>query len=75
MKERLTSIEPLGVDLRAGMAGATPDSPPEYAMICNLSFGTIEELSNALATHGSELTGDIKNFTNVQPIMQISQSV
>ncbi len=75
VKERLTSIGLIGVDLRAGMAGAAPDSPPMYEMVANLNFGTIEELSNALATHGPELTGDIPNFTNVQAIMQISQSV
>jgi uncharacterized protein (TIGR02118 family) len=75
VKERLTSIGLTNVDLRAGVAGAAPDSPPAYAMVCNLSFGTVEELQNALATHGPELVGDIPNFTNVQPIMQISQSV
>lgn len=74
VKERLTSIGLTSVDLRAGIAGGTPDSPPAYAMVCNLNFDTIEALQNALATHGAELVGDIPNFTNVQPTMQISQS-
>ena len=75
VKERLTSIGLISVDLRAGLAGgAGPDSPPDYAMICNLNFGGIEELQNAMAAHGLELTGDIPNFTNVQPTMQISQT-
>ena len=74
VKERLSSIGLISVDLRAGLAGVAPDSPPAYAMICNLNFGTIEELQNAMAAHGPELTGDISNFTNVQPTMQISQT-
>lgn len=74
VKERLTSAGLTGVDLRTGLAGGAPDSPATYAMICNLNFGTLEELQNALVTHGPELTGDIPNFTNVQPTMQISQS-
>jgi uncharacterized protein (TIGR02118 family) len=75
VKERLTSIGLISVTLRTGLAGAAPDSPPRYVMIANLNFGSIEELQNALATHGAELTGDIRNFTNVQPVMQISQVV
>ena len=74
VKERLASIGLVGVDLRAGLAGVAPNSPSDYAMICNLNFGSIEELQNAMAAHGPELTGDIPNFTNVQPKMQISQS-
>ena len=75
VKERLASAGLTGVDLRQGLAGGgAPDSPAMYAMICNLNFGTVEELQNALATHGPELTADVPNFTNVQPIMQISQS-
>lgn len=74
VKERLASVGLMGVDLRTGLAGGAPDSPPAYTMICNLSFNSIEELQNALATHGPELIADIPNFTNVQPIMQISQS-
>lgn len=72
VKERLTSIGLTGVDLRTGLAGGASDTPPIYAMIGNLNFSTIEELQTALAMHGPELIGDIPNFTNVQPTMQIS---
>ena len=75
VKERLTSGGLMGVDLRQGLAGGGgPDSPATYAMICNLNFGTAEELQTAMNTHGAELMADIPNFTNVQPTMQISQS-
>jgi uncharacterized protein (TIGR02118 family) len=75
VKERLTAIGLTSVTLRAGAAGAAPDSPPSYAMICDLNFASVEALQNALATHGAELTGDIPNFTNVRPMMQISQAL
>lgn len=75
VKERLTPIGLIGVNLLQGLAGAAPDSPPAYVVIGNLNFGTIDELQNALGTHGPELIGDIPNFTNTEPIMQISQSV
>ncbi len=74
VRELLTPMGLTNVDLRSGLVGGASDTPPAYAMICNLSFGTIEEIQNALARHGPELLGDIPNFTNVEPIIQISQS-
>jgi uncharacterized protein (TIGR02118 family) len=74
VKERLTPVGLSGVDLRVGMAGAAPDSPADYAMICNLNFSSVEEIQNAFVVAGAEIMGDIPNFTNVQPLMQISQS-
>ena len=75
VRERLTPVGLVSIDLEAGLAGGTPDSPPAYAMIGRLNFANLDELQNALAAHGPELMGDIPNFTNVQPLMQISQSV
>jgi uncharacterized protein (TIGR02118 family) len=75
VRERLTPAGLTGIDLNAGLAGGAPDSPPTYAMICNLRFASLDALQSALAAHGPELMGDIPNFTNVQPILQISQSV
>lgn len=73
VRERLTPFGLTGINLETGMAGAAPDSPPAYTMICRLNFSSTDELQNALGTHGPELTGDIPNFTDVQPLMQISQ--
>lgn len=75
VRKRLTPASLIGIDLEAGLAGATPDSPPAYAMIGRLNFASLDELQNALTAHGPELMGDIPNFTNVQPLMQISQAV
>ena len=75
VRERLTPAGLIGIDLEAGLAGGAPDSPPAYAMIGRLNFASLDELQNALSAHGPELLGDIPNFTDVQPLMQISQSV
>jgi uncharacterized protein (TIGR02118 family) len=75
VRERLTPMGLTGVDLYEGLAGGAPDSPPAYTMVGQLKFNTLEELQAALATHGPELMGDIANFTDVQPIMQISRVV
>ena len=75
VREVLTPEGLVSVELRAGMAGAAPDSLPAYAMICQLNFGTLEETQSALTKHGPELMADIPNFTDVLPEIQISESV
>lgn len=75
VKERLTPMGLTIVHLETGLAGATPDSPPAFVMIGHLKFNTIEEIQAALATHGPELWGDIANFTDAQPVMQINLTV
>lgn len=73
VRERLTSLGLMGIDAEQGLAGGAPDSPPSYSVITRLNFNSVEEMQNALAVHGAELIGDIPNFTDVQPLMQISQ--
>ena len=75
VRERLTPIGVVSIDLAAGLAGGVSDSLPACAMIGRLNFASLDELQNALSAHGPELIGDIPKFTDVQPLMQISQSV
>lgn len=73
VRERLTPLGLTGFDVETGLAGGAPDTPPAYALIARLNFATIDDLQAALGTHGAELIADIPNFTDAQPVMQISQ--
>lgn len=73
VKERLTPLGLQHIDVEEGLAGPTPDVPPAYALIGSLNFETLDQLQQALNEHSAELIADIPNFTNVQPIMQVSQ--
>ena len=75
VKERLTPFGLVGVDLQEGLTGATSTDLPTYIMITGLIFNTTDELSTGMGSHGPELLGDIPNFTDQQPITQVSQSV
>jgi len=75
VRELLTPMGLTGIDLEQGLAGGAPNTPPAYTLIGKLNFTTIEELQAALMTHGPALMGDIPNFTDVQPVMQISRSL
>ena len=58
-----------------GLGTLTPGEPPPYAAIGYLLFESMEDLQKGLATHGAEIMGDIPNFTNVQPQIQIGSIV
>ena len=61
------------IDIEERLVGPTPDVPPAYALIGSLNFETLDQLQQVLNEHSAELIADIYNFTNVQPIMQVSQ--
>ena len=44
----------------------------EVATLCHLRFDSVEAFQKAFGPHAAEITGDIPNYTNVQPIIQIS---
>ena len=58
-----------------GLGSLMPGEPPPYAAIGTLLFETMEDLQKGLAAHGAEIMGDIPNFTDVQPVIQIGSVV
>ena len=56
-----------------GISAVEPGSPPAYSAMGHLYFETVEAFQAAFAQHGAELVADIPNYTNVQPVIQISE--
>jgi uncharacterized protein (TIGR02118 family) len=55
---------------------ASPDgSAASFICMANIWIKSVEELQATLATSGKEIMGDIPNFTNIQPIIQIDEVV
>jgi uncharacterized protein (TIGR02118 family) len=52
--------------------GAAGGAAASYSVIALLSFGSAQEFQTAVEQHGKEIIGDIPNFTNLQPIIQIN---
>jgi uncharacterized protein (TIGR02118 family) len=53
-----------------------PDgSAAQFTLIALLSFASAQDFQAALAKHGAELLADIKNFTDVQPVLQLNEPV
>ena len=45
---------------------------PAYIALYHYSFDTIENFMAAFMPHTEELQGDIKNYTNIEPVLQIN---
>jgi uncharacterized protein (TIGR02118 family) len=72
VKERWTSMGLEEVRLVKGRN--TPDgSPPLYPVMALLTFRSLQDFQSASGAHGAEIFADIPKFTNVQPILQISE--
>lgn len=66
-----SAIKALTVDV--GTSGAAPGSLPAFSAIFNLTCDTAESFYAAFTLHAEQLQADITNYTNVEPIIQISE--
>lgn len=61
--------------LDRGLSGNGPDTPPTYVAMSHVFCDSLDSLLEAFSPHTDELRGDIRNFTDVIPIVQLSEVV
>ena len=61
-----------GVAVEQGIGGAAPGSPPAYVAMGHLYFASVADFQTAFAPHATAILADIPNYTNIQPLIQIS---
>jgi len=72
VKEKLgTALK--GVAVEHGLSGPEPGSPAIYAALGHLFFDSVETFQSAFGPHAKAIMGDIPNYTDVQPTIQISE--
>ena len=62
-----------GVSVEIGVTGAEPGQPPAFAAICAFTCESATAFTEAFMPHASVLQGDIPNYTDVAPIIQMSE--
>lgn len=62
-----------GMMVDQGLAGGTPGSAAAYIAMGHILYDSVEAFQAVFAQHGPVLLADIPNFTNVQPVIQISE--
>jgi len=58
-----------------GMAGGAPGDPPTYAAAGHLFCESVDAFQAGFGPHTQEIMGDIPNYTNITPLIQISEVV
>ena len=72
------AIELIGEALKkgevdAGIGGALPGEAPTFVAMTHMTFESVETFQAAFAPHAEKIMGDLPNFTNIQPKIQISE--
>ncbi len=62
-----------GYEIEHGFSGREPGSNPTYVAIANLYFDSVEDFKSSYGPNAAEIQGDIPNYTDIQPTMQISR--
>lgn len=57
----------------SGLAGGAPDEAPVFIAIGHLTFESLETFHNAFGPNGEKIMADLPNFTDIKPLVQISE--
>jgi uncharacterized protein (TIGR02118 family) len=64
-----------GASIEKGLAGGAPGSVAPYATMSNLYFESVDAFQNSFGPNVDEIMGDLPNFTNIAPSIQISEVI
>jgi uncharacterized protein (TIGR02118 family) len=56
-----------------GLSGAQPGSKPNFVAWVHFLFDSLETFQSSFAPHIEKFSADIPNYTNIEPIFQISE--
>jgi uncharacterized protein (TIGR02118 family) len=72
MSARLLGSAVKAISVEIGRSGVTAEDQPPFAAICGFTCETLQDFNDAFLPVASELQGDIPNYTDIEPIIQIS---
>jgi len=62
-----------GVSVERGLGGAVPGTDAAYIAMCHFLFNSAEDFMAAFMPHAEVLQGDMPNYTDIEPVIQISE--
>ena len=61
------------VSVEQGIAGMAPGAPAAFVAMGHLYCDSAEAFQAAVAPHAQDIMGDIPNYTDIEPTIQISE--
>ena len=62
-----------GATVEKGLGGGSPGAPATYAAMGNLYFDSVQAFENSFGPNADKIMGDLPNFTNIEPVIQVSE--
>ncbi len=62
-----------GVSVERGIGVTDPQIESSFVAMCHYYFDTPEDFMTAFMPHAGELQGDLSNYSNIQPVIQINE--
>lgn len=63
----------MGVSVERGIEIEESGIQSSYVAMCHYYFDTLENFMTAFMPHADVLQGDIPNYTNLQPVIQVNK--
>ncbi len=64
-----------GIELDLGIGNGVPNQPATYIAIAHLKFNDIASFQKAFGPHAATFATDVKNYTNGEGELQISELI
>jgi uncharacterized protein (TIGR02118 family) len=61
------------MELDLGLAGRKPDELAPFVAIAHLKFDSVKSFQESFGPHAEIFAADVKNYSNVQGVLQISE--
>ena len=58
-----------------GLGGGAPGSPAPYVAMCHIFCESVQAFQDGFGPHSQEILADIANYTDLSPVIQISEIV
>jgi uncharacterized protein (TIGR02118 family) len=63
------------VDIDQGLGGAQPGSKPAFIAMAHMHFDSVDAFQKAFGPHAATILADTPNYTDIRPIIQISNEL
>ena len=73
MAKRLMGSAMKGCVVERGVNAGPPDTKPSYIVIARMEFESVDAFYKAFVPHMDTLRNDIPKYTDIEPVIQISE--
>ncbi len=73
VRKLLTPYGLVLTEVDRGVGSNPPGTPAPYVAVGHLIFNSMEDMQRGMERHDSDLAEDLSNFTDINPLFQISE--